>query len=222
MKRNVFLTIVGLLAVFFTAGWFFTGKPYLARLLYPSTGLSALFIFLLLHRVNPKAIVKSSIVLSVFLLASLLFGLWVVDSVRGDGRFLLSGVTGIAVWVAVMGISYKPLVWIASQLPGIASQLPGIAKNQADMAVQAAGAAKGAFATDRMLKVGIGISVLGLLGVFTTVFFDTSVQVGQTDLRVNNLSLIEHKRDLQLLSVIVLCLGVVTSVVGYFSRMNQR
>lgn len=131
----------------------------------------------------------------------------------GDGRFLLSGGTGIAVWLAVLGISYKPLVWIARKLPGVAN-------NQADMALQAAGAAKEAFVTDRMLKVGIGISVLGLLAVFTTVFFDTSVQVGQTDLRVNNLSLIEQKRDLQLLSVIVLCLGVVTSVVGYFSRMK--
>ena len=215
MKRNIFLTIVGLLAVFFTAGWYFTGRPYLALLLYPSTGLSALFIFLLLYRVNSKAIVKSSIVLSVLLLASLLFGLWLVDTVSGDGRFLLSGVTGIAVWVAVLGIGYKPLGWITSQLPGVA-------KSQADMAVQAAGAAKGAFATDRMLKVGIGISVLGLLAVFTTVFFDTSVQVGQADLRVKNLSLIEQKRDIQLLSVVVLCLGVVTSVVGYFSRINER
>jgi len=73
-----------------------------------------------------------------------------------------------------------------------------------------------------MLKVGIGISVLGLLAVFTTVFFDTSVPVGQADLRVKNLSLIEQKRDIQLLSVVVLCLGVVTSVVGYFSRINER
>lgn len=215
MKRSVVLIVVGLLAAFFTTGWIIAGKPYLARLLYPSTGMCALFIFLLLYRANPKAIVKSSIITSLFLLASLLFGLWLVDAVTGNARFLLSGVTGIAVWIAVLGITYKPMMWVASRLPGAA-------KTQADLAVQAARAAEGSFATDRMLKVGIGLSVLGLIAVLATVFFDTSVQVGQTDLRVNNLSLIEQKRDLQLLSVIVLCLGVVTSVLGYFSRLNQR